>query len=336
MQRSWIRSCCSSRFIKKKQINEDFNLYSYASEWISTGAPTKTILEILGLKKSTYYKQQLLIKSGNQPLSQSEGNIPGYSLNVHGEKISDLEIQKHIMQIKRDEVGQFYGYKKVRALLKNKYSLKINKKKVYRLMKAMNLLEVKKSSIKRYSKICKNHTITDSNQLWEMDMKYVYIAETKEVGYLTSIIDVFDRSILAYDMALSPNAEQAKIVLMKALYNRGIKGKTSELTIRTDNGSQFIASKFEKLCVQENVIHERIPVHSPNYNAHIESYHRYLQKECLAGRLFKNFKDAISTIEKYVDNYNFKRIHSSVDYRTPDEFYNLENNNFKNKLVISI
>lgn len=311
-------------------------MYSYASEWISIGAPIKAILRILGLKKSTYYKQQLLIKSGNRPLNQSEGNIPGYSLNINGEKVFDLEIQKYIVKIKKDEVGQFYGYKKVRAVLKNKYKLKINKKKVYRLMKRMNLLEVKRKGVKRYSKICKNHVITDSNQLWEMDMKYIYIAETREVAYLTSIIDVFDGSILAYDLSLSPNAEQAKIVVIKALYNRGIKGKTSELIIRTDNGSQFIASKFEKLCIQENVTHERIPVHSPNYNAHIESYHRYLQEECLAGRLFKDLEEAINTIENYVSNYNFKRIHSSIDYRTPNEFYNLTNSNFKNKLVISI
>ncbi|WP_454052549.1 IS3 family transposase [Clostridium sp. Marseille-Q7071] len=311
-------------------------MHSYASEWISTGAPTKTILRILGLKKSTYYKHQLLIKSGNKPLNKSEGNIPGYSLNVHGEKISDLEIQKYIMEIKKDEVGQFYGYRKVRVVLKSKYKLKINKKKVYRLMKSMSLLNKKKTGIKRYSKVCKNHVITDSNQFWEMDMKYVYIAETRQIAYLTSIIDVFDRSILAYDLSLSPNAEQAKIVVIKALYNRGIKGKTSELIVRTDNGSQFIASKFEKLCVQENITHERIPVHSPNYNAHIESYHRYLQQECLAGRLFKDLEDASDTIEKYVNNYNFKRIHSSIGYRTPNEFYNLTNSNFKDNLVISI
>ncbi|WP_010297272.1 hypothetical protein [Clostridium senegalense] len=65
-------------------------MYSYASEWISIGPTIKAILRILGLKKSTYYKQQLLIKSGNRPLNQSEGNIPGYSLNINGEKVFDL------------------------------------------------------------------------------------------------------------------------------------------------------------------------------------------------------------------------------------------------------
>ncbi|MGL4731135.1 MAG: IS3 family transposase [Clostridium sp.] len=303
---------------------------------MSTGAPTKTILRILGLNKSTYYYQKSIIKSGNKPLNKSEGRVPGYSENIFGEKISDLKIQQYIFKIKNDEVGKFYGYKKICGVLKNEYGLRINKKKVYRLMKGMNLLDKKKERLKRYPRVCKNHLIIDSNQLWEMDMKYIYIAETRQIAYLTSIIDVFDRVILACDLSLTANAEQAKTVVLKALFNRELKDKSSKLTIRTDNGSQFIASKFEKLCVKEKITHERIPVRSPNYNAHIESYHRYLQKECLAGKLFKNLEDATNTIEKYVSNYNSKRVHSSINYKTPNEFYNLSNSKFKDELVVSI
>ena len=247
-----------------------------------------------------------------------------------------MKIQKYIKEIKNDEIGQYYGYKKVMAMLIKQYNLIISKKKVYRLMNNMALLKTKKKPINKYKRICKNHLISRSNQLWEMDMKYVYIAETKQVAYLTSIIDVFDRSILACDLSLSANAEQAQNVLIKALYNRSIKGLSDELTVRTDNGSQFIAYKFEKLCTTERITHERIPVRSPNHNAHIESYHRYLQDECLTGKLFSSLEEAIDVIEYYVQIYNTKRIHSSIDYNTPIEFYNLKKSNFKNNLVISL
>ena len=120
------------------------------------------------------------------------------------------------------------------------------------------------------------------------------------------------------------------------LCSRGIKQDENNLTIRTDNGSQFIAYEFEKLCLTKNIIHERIPAHSPNYNAHIESYHRYLQDECLSGKLFESFDEAEETIDNYVFGYNTKRIHSSIDYRTPQEFYELKNNEFKNNLTISL
>lgn len=203
-------------------------------------------------------------------------------------------------------------------------------------MSVMNLLKKQKRTKRKYKRICKNHKITYSNKLWEMDTKYVYIAETKQIAYLVSIIDVFDRNIISYVLSLSPNAESAKKALIKALYHRGIKDTSEGLTLRTDNGSQFIAYAFEKLCIQEKIIHERIPVGSPNYNAHIESYHRYLQDECLAGKLFKNIEQAEQVIMNYVDGYNSKRVHSSIDYRTPEEFYNLKNCNFKNNLVVKL
>ncbi len=245
-------------------------------------------------------------------------------------------IQKYIMEIKSCDYGRHYGYKKVTAVLKRKYCLRINKKKVHRLMTVLGMIQKSKEPVTWYKRICKNHLVKQSNQLWEMDTKYVYIAGTREVAYLASIIDVFDRSIIACKLSLSANAEAAQEVLLTALYNRGIKDAVDGLTVRTDNGSQFIAHDFEKLCIKEKTIHERIPVHSPNYNAHIESYHRYLQDECLAGKIFNSLEEAEAIIDKYVYGYNTIRVHSSIDYRTPDEFYNLKNCNFKNELVISI
>lgn len=203
-------------------------------------------------------------------------------------------------------------------------------------MFTMGMLRKQRRSLRKYRRICKNHEITESNRLWELDTKYIYIAGTRQVAYLASIIDVFDRSIVSCILSLSPDTESAKMALIKGLYLRKLKGSSEDLTVRTDNGSQFIAHKFEELCIKEHIIHERIPAHSPNYNAHIESYHRYLQDECLAGKMFKDLDEAEMTINRYVQGYNTKRIHSAINYMTPEEFYNLKNNNFKDKLVVKL
>ena len=291
---------------------------------------------MLGLKKSTFYRWRNIKSYSVKPATAKEGTMPGFSYTFDGKKISDLIIQKHIVQILNDEIGQHYGYKKVTAVLRRANNIKISKKKVFRLMSSMNLIK-KKSVSRGYSKrICRNHSIKSSNTLWELDTKYIYIAGTKQIAYLASIIDVFDRSIVSYELSLSPNAESAKKAVIKALFNRSIKSDEDSLTIRTDNGSQFIAYEFEKLCLTKNIIHERIPAHSPNYNAHIESYHRYLQDECLSGKLFNNIDEAEDVIGNYVLGYNTKRIHSSINYRTPQEFYELKNDEFKNKLTVSL
>lgn len=265
-----------------------------------------------------------------------DGIIPGFSYTFDGKKINDLEIQKIITDILSEEYGRFYGYKKITFVLRRENNIKISKKKVYRLMSTLGVLKKQRCRIRKYKRICKNHEIFRSNQLWELDTKYIYIAETRQVAYLASIIDVFDRSIVSCVLSYSADAESAIKSVLQGLYKRKLKDSVNGLTIRTDNGSQFIAYEFEKICIKEGLVHERIPAHSPNYNAHIESYHRYLQDECLAGKFFKNFEEAESVINRYVHGYNTKRIHSSIDYRTPEEFYSLENNNFKNRLVVKL
>ena len=315
-----------------------FDPFIFANDWISTGAPTLMLLNIIGLKSSTYYRWRSLIDQPFKPIKRNDGVIPGFSYknDESGKKVYDIHIQKYIKDILNDQYGKFYGYKKVTAVLREKYNLKINKKKVYRLMALMGVLRAQRKYIQHYKRICKNHEIKTSNTLWEMDTKYIYIAGTRQVAYLASIIDIFDRSIISCVLSLSPNSESAKEAVLKALYSRKIKAKSEGLIIRTDNGSQFIAHDFEKLCISEKITHERIPAKSPNYNAHIESYHRYLQDECLAGKLFKNFEEAEETIMNYVNGYNTKRIHSAIGYKTPDGFYNLKNSSFKENLVVRL
>lgn len=43
--------------------------------------------------------------------------------------------------------------------------------------------------------------------------------------------------------------------------------------LRTDNGPQFIARKFQEICEKLGIIHEGIPVKTPDLNAHIEAFH---------------------------------------------------------------
>jgi putative transposase len=66
-------------------------------------------------------------------------------------------------------------------------------------------------------------TVYGSNQLWEMDIKYGYIAGTDEFFFQLSVIDVFDRSIIDYHLGLSCTAQDACRVLKSALANGSIK-----------------------------------------------------------------------------------------------------------------
>lgn len=291
-----------------------------ANHWINLGYPKATVLKIVKVSRSSYY--EFMKNKVKRSYANTGRRAPGYSYTFNGEKISDVQIQKYISELKNSKTSKHYGYRKITHMLRRKHNLKINKKKVRRLMRILKLLSPNKNRyIRRVSRTCKQVKVTTSNQLWQMDIKYAFIAGTKKTVYITSIIDVCDRSIVAYSLDLKCTGEVAKKVLIEALYNRRLKDTDSNLVLRTDNGSQFISGIFEEACLKEKVLHERIPVRTPNYNAFIESYHRYLQDECLTGMIYMSLKHIEYDIADFVYRYNNERIHSAIGYVPPHEYY---------------
>lgn len=291
-----------------------------AQAWINKGAGITLVLQTLEVPRSTYYAYKH--NRNTRDYSNVGRKISTFNYTFDGKIKNDNDIKEIIKEMKADETSQFYGYRKIAQLLKTKYKIKINKKKVYRLVKELGLLgKSTKNRKPRISRTCESTKVERSNQLWQMDIKYSFIPGTRQTAYITSIIDIYDREIVAQSIDLSATGEVAKKVLIEGLYNRGIKDNTNGLIIRTDNGSQFVSTKFESSCLTEHVIHERIPVRSPNYNAYIESFHRLLQDECLTGKLYISLEAIQKDVYHYVHRYNHVRIHSSIKYLSPHDYY---------------
>ena len=261
---------------------------------------------------------------GKEKAKPKGGKPRGYSLNKENKKICDGQIKEFIMEsIDGDAIN--YGYRKIAHHLRKYYNLVINHKKVYRLCKELCVLKdqrVIKPKIKRI--IAANRTITGSNQLWEMDIKYGYIQGEDKFFYLLNLIDVFDRSIIDYHMGLHCEAKDATALLRKCLIRRNLfEEGAKKPVIRTDNGPQFVSHKFSKCCTEIKIEHERIPVKTPNKNAHVESFHRILEDECLKINEFQNYAEAYEIVNEFMDFYNDRRMHSSLKFMSPNEFYNL-------------
>lgn len=281
----------------------------------------RTVLRILKLPKSNYYYHKSRLGAEKQV---NEGRkIPGYSLQQDGTKVADEQIQEWIMALISGE-EQAYGYRKFTVMLRRNHNLVINKKKVYRLCKELSLLrEQRKIKTKYPRKLARNRVITASNQLYETDIKYGYIAGEDRFIYIQSILDVYDRNIVAYHIGLHCEATDVVRTLQTALFKRQCFESDKKPVVRSDNGPQFISHAFEKACQTFEVEHERIPPRTPNMNAHIESFHRLLQDECLSRYDFENYAEAYDIITSYMAFYNERRIHSSIGDRSPVEFYEL-------------
>jgi putative transposase len=276
------------------------------------------VLRIVGVSRSTYYYQQThepkpKTSSGGRPATQ-------YSYTQDGEKVSDAQVKEWIMDAIEGD-GFAYGYLKLTYWLKRKYSLVINKKKVYRLCNELGVLkQQRKIKSKHPRKLARNHEITGLNQLWEVDIKYGYVHGEDRFFFVLSYIDVFSREIVDYHIGLHCEAIDAVDTMKRALWKRKLFEADQKPIVRSDNGPQFVSMLFESTCKQLAAEHERIPPKTPNMNAHIESFHRILEDDCLSRHEFESYAQAYETVVEFMDLYNARRIHSSLNYLSPAEF----------------
>jgi putative transposase len=200
--------------------------------------------------------------------------IPGYSLTKNGKKVSDEQIKEWLMEAIVSD-GFAYGYLKLTHLLRGEHGLVINNKKVYRLCQELDVLKPQRQVKRKYPRnLARNRIITAPNQLWEVDLKYGYIAGKDRFFFILAYIDVYDRQIVGYHIGLRCEAHDAVQALKMALWRRQIVVIHNQRSvIRSDNGPQFVSLAFEQACEQLGLEHERIPSRTPNLNAHIQSFH---------------------------------------------------------------
>ncbi|WP_328793897.1 IS3 family transposase [Heliomicrobium gestii] len=279
---------------------------------------TAFVLRVIGIHEATYYARRQRLQREPKERTYNGGRPqPGYSWTQDGRRISDEQIKEYLMELIAGEEN-IYGYRKLGLCLHKQHQLVINHKKTYRLCKELDILSPQRKIKSQHPRrLARNRTITASNELWEMDIKYGYIAGEDRFFYLMSLIDVYDRSIVDYHIGLNCEGVDAAKTLKRALWKRNCFEKEMKPIVRTDNGPQFISRVFEETCVQYQVEHERIPPKTPNKNAHIESFHANLER---IKHAFDSYQDAHQVVGEYIDFYNQRRIHGSLYDLSPVEF----------------
>jgi putative transposase len=276
------------------------------------------VLRIVGVSRSTYYYQ---ISHEPKPRTTSGGRPAStYTRTEDGHKVSNVQVKEWITCAVEGD-GFAYGYRKLTYLLKRQHQLVINKKKVYRLCRELGILKAQRKIKARHPrKLARNRDIAAPNQLWEVDIKYGYIHGEDRFFFILTYIDVLDRQTVDYHIGLRCEAVDAVDTLKRALWKRRLLGKSALPVIRSDNGPQFVSMTFESTCEQLGLEHERIPPRTPNMNAHIESFHRILEEECLSRYEFESYEQAYKAVVEFMEYYNNRRLHSSLHYLPPAEF----------------
>jgi putative transposase len=132
---------------------------------------------------------------------------------------------------------------------------------------------------------------------------------------MLTVVDCFTRESLDIHIDQSLKGEEIVWVLNNIV---AIRGKP--MTIKTDNGSEFISKVMDKWAYERGIELDFSRPGKPTDNEMVESFNRRLRQECINEHWFMSLQDARHKIEALRGFYNEERPHSELDWQTPKEF----------------
>ena len=167
---------------------------------------------------------------------------------------------------------------------------------------------------KIYPYLLRKLAITRANQVWALDTTYIPMA--RGFVYLTAVVDVASRKVLAHKVAITLEAVHATEVIEQAFARYG----TPEI-VNTDQGSQFTAEEFTRSVLDCGCKLSMDGRGAWRDNVFVERLWRSVKYERVYLKVYDAVSAARSDIADYLDWYNAHRPHSSVERLTPAEKY---------------
>jgi transposase InsO family protein len=279
--------------------------------YLNKGASTCKLLRWSGVSHSNFYYKRSGGKKGIKPST--------HSVNQHGEFFENTVVLQDIEKTLHQEFC-CYGYRNMTGELKE-MGWVINHKKVYRLMKEHKLLyggRIRPEPFKRNFIRYRTPGAERPLQYLSMDIKYVHIHGWRRNVFLLTVMDIYSRKVLIH--MLKASIKKGDVLVMLSLML--LEYKTEGMSLRNDNGSQFIAVAVRQFLKEKGISQEFSHVATPEDNAYIEALHSNLQREVIDRFEFDSIYHAQMIIDRYYKWYNEKRRHGALKGRTPQFAYN--------------
>jgi putative transposase len=167
---------------------------------------------------------------------------------------------------------------------------------------------------KIYPYLLRTLSITRSNQVWALDTTYIPMA--RGFVYLTAVVDVASRCVLAHKVAITLEACHAKEVIEQAFARWGKPD-----IVNTDQGSQFTATEFTDTVLGQGCQLSMDGRGAWRDNVFVERLWRSVKYERVYLKAYDSVSAARADISQYLTWYNAQRAHSKLGDLTPDEHY---------------
>ena len=257
--------------------------------------PIKQQCQILQLARSTAYYQP-------EPISPE-----------------DLALMRRI-----DELHLKFPFAGARMLSRilNREGLAVGRRRGTTLMKLMNIhaLYRKPNTSRRHAKhpvypyLLRTLSVTQSNHVWAADI--TYIPMRRGFVYLFAVVDWASRRVLSWRLSNTLTTDFCIEAVQEAINRYG-----KPEIFNTDQGCQFTSLEFTGLLKDNDIKISMDGKGCWRDNVFVERLWRSVKYEEVYLHAYDSVNDAKRGLEKYFRLYNQERPHSSLDDKTPDEFY---------------
>ena len=269
--------------------------------------PISSLCKISNVSKSGYFKWLKHQKTYN---------------DIRNEKIANI-----IEKIHSDYPDK--GYRRIRDDLYRYYNINVNDKRILRICRVLQI----KSTIKYKNNGCtiqnQHPTYTTENILnrnfkadapdekWLTDVSefHYYVNGEKHRLYLSAILDLYDRRIVAYTIGDSNNTE-----LVYNMFDFAVKNNPNAHPIfHSDRGYQYTNRTFHSKLVAAGMTQSMSRIARCIDNGPMEGFWGIIKRERYYGKKFNSRRELVDMIENYINYYNNSRLQRKLGVLTPFE-----------------
>ena len=215
----------------------------------------------------------------------------------------------------------FLGARRLARMLLRE-GVEVGRRHVGTLMRLMGIEAIyrkRRTSIpakghKIYPYLLAGVAIERPNQAWAADISYLPMA--RGFAYLVAILDLYSRKVLSFRVSNAMTTDFCVEALQEALSRYG-----APEIFNTDQGSQFSAEEFTEVLLAKGV---RVSMDGKGRwvdNVFVERLWRSVKYEDIYLHAYDTVREVRLALASYFSFYNARRVHQSLEYRTPDEMY---------------
>jgi transposase InsO family protein len=170
----------------------------------------------------------------------------------------------------------------------------------------------------RYPNLVKAFTPQHAHELWVADITYIPVND--RFAYLHLITDAYSRKIVGFHVSDNMRVDSAVIALQKALDQ---KPSDAIVIHHSDRGMQYCSNEYVKLLQYHHARISMTQNGDPYENAMAERVNGILKTELIA-ETYADVKEAMQHITRCITIYNYRRVHSSINYQIPHHVHSLQ------------